>query len=102
MHARSYTLSLKVRVHTSAHIRVYTPRTTTFMRIRHTSNLQLTHFPSLPAHTISQPSPIEDILYRRMHVAPRREQRAHVLRRVREAHVLQLLFTHHQRPDMSF
>lgn len=38
-----------------------------------------------------QPTPAEDVLDRRVHVPARRKQGAHILRRVREPHVLQLL-----------
>ena len=41
----------------------------------------------------SQASATEDVLYRRVHVPARRKQRTHVLRRVREAHILQLLWS---------
>ena len=53
------------------------------------TNYFLLPFPSLKPK--SEPAAVEDVLYCRVDVPPGREQRTDVLRRVREAHVLQLL-----------
>lgn len=60
-----------------------------------------THFPVLlpwpptdsPLVTYNPPT-TQNILDRRMHIPARRQQRADVLRRIREPHILQLLQLH--------